>query len=221
MTGREWPRRRDEDDVIQQRISAVQHQERTLLSRELHDRVAHTLAASRMRFELAECTADSEKSVALRGQGLMLLEGAIKVVQSIAGELRQVVGNRTLEAALAEYLDRADLDQIVTLTSNEVAPFANAVAREEAFLIVREALRNAFAHAAAHQITVTVTVDEGGMTAAVRDDGRGFRLKGVGPKHMGLTGMRERADLIGARLNIRSRLGVGTSVELRIPHDRC
>lgn len=221
MTGRERPRRREEDEAIRQRISAVQHQERTLLSRELHDRVAHTLAVSRMSFELAERTADSEKSEALRRQALMLLEGAIKMVQTIAGELRQVVGDRTLEAALAEYLDNADLEQLVTLMSNEVAPFANAVAREEAFLIVREALRNVFAHAAAHRVTVTVTVDEGGLTVVVCDDGRGFRREDVGPEHMGLTGMRERADLIGARLNIRSRLGVGTSVELRIPHDRC
>jgi len=82
-------------------------------------------------------------------------------------------------------------------------------------------LRNAFRHANAHSVEVTIRYDEQQLTVRVRDDG-----KGIGPEvleakvragHWGLAGMRERASKIGAQLELWSRPEAGTEIELKIP----
>ena len=65
-------------------------------------------------------------------------------------------------------------------------------------------------------------MDDDGFVLEVRDDGRGFDSEAVaaqGRRHFGLQFMRERAELIGARLDIRSRPDGGTVVRLTIPTD--
>jgi signal transduction histidine kinase len=89
-------------------------------------------------------------------------------------------------------------------TPRELKP----VLRDEVYRIVGEALRNAFRHANAHSVEVTIRYDEQQLTVRVRDDG-----KGIGPEtleaerragHWGLQGMRERASKIGAQLELWS-----------------
>ncbi len=86
------------------------------------------------------------------------------------------------------------------------------------YRIAQEALNNVVKHARASQAEVTLrcTPDSpaGGMAVdlRIRDDGRGFNLKDVGPDHLGLSIMRERAEAIGARVEIESEVGQGTLV---------
>jgi signal transduction histidine kinase len=94
------------------------------------------------------------------------------------------------------------------------------ILRDDIYRIAREALRNAFRHAQASQIEADITYGESVLRLRVRDDG-----KGIDPKHLhsgrdghwGLPGMRERAQQIGAQLEMWSEVGAGTEVELRIP----
>ena len=90
--------------------------------------------------------------------------------------------------------------------------------RDEIYKIAAEALRNAFRHAEARQVTVEIRYDNEQFRLLVRDDGKGIDpavLSGQGSeKHYGLYGMRERATLLGATLNVRSEVGAGTEVEL-------
>jgi signal transduction histidine kinase len=92
--------------------------------------------------------------------------------------------------------------------------------RDEAGQIGMEALRNAFGHADARRIDVHI--DYGApFTLTVRDDGRGLdaivREQGYRSGHWGLLGMRERARSIGARLDIDSARGAGTTIRLSVP----
>ena len=94
------------------------------------------------------------------------------------------------------------------------------IIRDDVYRIAREALRNAFRHAQARQIEAEITYGERDLRVRIRDDGQGMdpqRLDMGRAGHWGLTGMRERAQQIGAQLNLWSEVGAGTEVELRIP----
>ena len=91
-------------------------------------------------------------------------------------------------------------------------------------LIAREAIFNAFQHAQADHIEVTVKYGADAFSLFVRDDGIGVpddvQERGGRPGHWGLSGMRERAELAGATYRLSSRPGMGTQVELYVPAER-
>ena len=83
----------------------------------------------------------------------------------------------------------------------------------ELLRVLQEGLSNVAKHARADTVEVTWAVVDGEGTLTIRDDGRGFdSAKGVRESAYGLVGMRERADMIGARINIESAPGLGTTV---------
>jgi signal transduction histidine kinase len=85
------------------------------------------------------------------------------------------------------------------------------------FMVAREALNNALRHARAHRIELFVDGDAQWLTVQVRDDGCGMPERGgvVRPGHLGMVGMRERAQAIGAVLRIESLADAGTTVTLQ------
>ncbi len=89
------------------------------------------------------------------------------------------------------------------------------------YRIAQEALQNVVKHAGASVVTVRLTSEDGSVRLVVADDGGGFNEAAVDGAHdrsrYGLVGMRERAELIGARLKVTSRPGEGTSVEVDVP----
>ena len=95
--------------------------------------------------------------------------------------------------------------------------------RDEIYRIAAETLRNAFRHGQSRQIEVEIRYDDQQFRLRVRDDGKGMPtavLSGQEPAgHFGLPGMRERAKLLGGKLEIWSEIDAGTEVELRIPAD--
>ncbi len=95
------------------------------------------------------------------------------------------------------------------------------IAREEVLLIGREALGNAFLHAGAANIEAEITFGDAALQLRIRDDGQGISAAvldaGGKPGHFGLIGMRERANKLGAHLEIWSKPGAGTEIDLRVP----
>jgi signal transduction histidine kinase len=92
--------------------------------------------------------------------------------------------------------------------------------RDEVYRISREALVNAFRHAAASAIEVEIEFTARALRVLVRDDGRGIDpevLRAGREGHWGLSGMRERAEGIGAHLKVWSRERAGTEIELAVP----
>jgi signal transduction histidine kinase len=102
-------------------------------------------------------------------------------------------------------------------TPREIQP----ILQDELYRIAGEAMRNGFRHAKARQIMVSIEYGAREFRLGVRDDGTGIDPKVLGQQgragHFGLVGMRERAELIGGGLEVRSQPGSGTQVELRIP----
>jgi signal transduction histidine kinase len=88
----------------------------------------------------------------------------------------------------------------------------------EVLRILGEALTNARRHADARRVRIRVWGSEDALGAEVSDDGRGFDTASpTSPIHRGLSGMRERAELLNGRLEIHSEPGVGTRVRLEAP----
>ena len=92
---------------------------------------------------------------------------------------------------------------------------------DEVYWIVAEALRNAFRHAEARRTEVRIHYDKRRLRVVVQDDGRGidaqFLSAGGRTGHHGLSGMYERARLVGGKLIVRSELDSGTQIELSVP----
>jgi signal transduction histidine kinase len=97
----------------------------------------------------------------------------------------------------------------------------NPAVRDEAYRIAAEAVRNAFKHAQARRIVVTIHCEPRQFRLSVRDDGIGMDEETVkrpqAAGHYGLPGMRERAAIVGGRVDVRSQIGRGTEIELRVP----
>jgi signal transduction histidine kinase len=92
--------------------------------------------------------------------------------------------------------------------------------QDEIYRIAREAIVNAFRHAKARNIETQIKYEPNRLLVAVKDDGCGIdsgTLDSGREGHWGLTGMRERADSIGAELQVFSNANAGTEIELSVP----
>lgn len=200
--------------------------ERTRIAQDLHDTLLQGFLSASMQLHVAaeqlptESPAKPRISRVLELMGQVMEEGrtALKGLRSSRGgghDLAQSFSGVQEELALQERIDYR-----VTVGGHSRA--LHPVIRDEVYRIGREALVNAFRHSGASIIEVELEYGTKRLRVRVRDNGRGIdpqvlRLGREG--HWGLSGMRERAEEIGARLKLWSRPGAGTEVELSIPGD--
>jgi signal transduction histidine kinase/ligand-binding sensor domain-containing protein len=203
--------------------------ERTRIARELHDTLLQSFQGLLLRFQSASnilparpVEAKQRLDSALDQAAAAIAEGrdAVQGLRSSAFETNDLANGIT---AIAEELtsDPSVLDSPAIAVEVEGTPRnLNPVVRDEACRIAGEALRNAFRHAQARQITVEIRYEKRLFRLRVRDDGKGLDeeiIRHQPAGHFGLHGMRERAEIVGGRMEVRSRLDAGTEVELSIP----
>jgi signal transduction histidine kinase len=199
--------------------------ERMRIAHELHDTLLQGFLSASMQLHVAtECLpADSPTKAALNRvlelMGQVIDEGrnAVRGLRSSdssgALELEQAFSRIQQELALREPIG------FRVIVEGRTRPL-HPLIRDEVYRIGREALVNAFHHAQAKNIEVAVEYLSNQLRVLVRDDGCGIDpqvLRAGREGHWGLSGMRERAEDIGARLKVRSRLTDGTEVELSVP----
>jgi signal transduction histidine kinase len=197
-------------------------EERRRLARELHDGVAQAL--THLRFELefmARHGTGTSETVKQEVERLSrVVNRASSDVRSMIFGLRSSVSAEGLVGSLRAYL--SDLrglggPQIIFEARGEVrlAPGIEA----EIFRVAQEAVSNALRHAGASTVKVSIASGATAVRLLVEDDGVGVRTKRVvGPRGgVGLTAMRERAEAIGAQLEVGERPGSGTRVMLEVP----
>lgn len=205
-------------EYILGKLASAHRDERAVLARELHDRVAHRLAVGLQRIELAAAdTSDEETASNHLAAALDELQESLVDLQDIANALRQRVGERSILDAITDYVARLpERPPIEVVSSGTEVRILSSVA-EEAFTIVLEAIRNARRHAKdATFVRVDLTWEPATFVASVLDDGRGGVLKDAAPSSFGIVAMNERADVIGAKLEIVNRVP-GTQVTLTLP----
>jgi len=205
------------------------HRERERIARELHDTLLQGVHGLVLRFQAAAdmlppgapSRAQLEQALARADQ--VLVEGRDRVRALRGGPLDTGELHEALAAAGEELAAQWTCGFAFTV-GGPVRRLQPAIL-DEVYRIGHEALRNAFAHARAAQVTVDVAYRRAAFVLTVADDGCGIDpswLDGHGrPDHWGLRGMRERAERIGARLDIDSGAGRegghGTRVVLTLP----
>lgn len=203
--------------------SAAALAERNRLARELHDAVSQTLFAASLIAEvlpaLWEIDPDEGQKRLLELRSLS--KGALAEMRTLLLELRPT--------ALAE----ADLPSLLQQLKNAISGRARLPITLEIqgyrplpvdvkiafYRITQEALNNIVKHAEAENVTVRLTCTDKWVRLHVEDDGRGFSREHALQDRLGLGIMGERAEEIGATLNIESKPGRGTIVAVFWPFD--
>jgi signal transduction histidine kinase len=198
--------------------------ERNRLALELHDAVSQKLFSLVLNAKAAATLLDRDANEA-RAQVVKLQElatQALDELRSLIFELRPPDLERDgLCGALRKHVDvlrRLQPAQIELEGDLELAPDLRR--DQDVFRIAQEALQNALRHAHATQIVLRLRGEDGRLVLDVEDDGVGFDpdAADVRSRRLGLTSMQERAQRLGAQLEVRSAEGSGTTVHLETPH---
>lgn len=195
--------------------------ERRRLARELHDDLTQRLArlaidAARVQAALAAST-EQQRARAMREDLVRLSEDVHSLAYQLHPSVLDDLGLRqALEVECSRLSRTTSIDarlQDFTAPPSLPAPVGGCV-----FRVAQEALRNVARHARAGSVTVSVSNGDSGVQLVVRDDGAGFDTsRQAHPTGLGLISMRERAALIGGKVDIDSAPGKGTTVTLSIP----
>ena len=204
--------------------------ERTRIARELHDTLLQSFSALLLRFQTV-----SKMLPARPEDAKQRVDSAIEQASRAIAEGRDAVHELRSEGPaendLAQVLGNFGKELLSGLVSEKPPEFhvqvegtpknLNPLIRDEAYRIAAEALRNAIRHAEAGRIEVDIRYDEQNLRVRIRDNGKGINPEileqGHAPGHWGLHGMRERAKLLGGNLEVWSKVGSGSEVELTIP----
>lgn len=202
-------------DALLERVAVAHTEERLGISRELHDRVAHGIAAGIQRVRLSQQPTNS--AAGRIAEALDVLELALEETRSLALDLRHSVGDKLLDQAIVDYVADLTSEPPRVDASTEGTPQTlPAAVQEEAFIIIREAIHNARRHSHADDIAVVSKWFPDLLQISIADNGIGFERDTIRRGALGLIAAQERAELIGADLAIDSRPGAGTTVTLTI-----
>ncbi|MEU5264141.1 ATP-binding protein [Amycolatopsis sp. NPDC021455] len=203
-------------------IEQAHLRERKRISREVHDRVGGNVAAAHRQLELSAAfrPAEAGKADDCVGQAESILRNTMGDIRALISDLRAWEPVGGLERALRSYLEdnkpgRMQYCLRVNGEEHNLSPEIHG----EAFLIIREAIRNAVKHSGATRLLAQVNITPNELYSFVEDDGVGMDPCGSadGTRNAGLSSMRERASLLEGDVVITSQPGRGTRVELLIP----
>ncbi len=202
-------------------LLSVREEERARISREVHDELGQSLTAVKMDLawlagRLPRRNGQMLKRIRSTRQ---LADSIIQSIRRISTELRPGVLDLGLAAAVEwqvqEFQARSGIQCKVRLLTQEV--FAPDVSTA-LFRILQETLTNVARHAKATRAEVVLQKQRDRLVLLIRDNGRGFDQADASlSKSLGLLGMRERAAILGGRVNISSAPGKGTTVTAWIP----
>ncbi len=199
------------------RVLSAQENERLRVARELHDEVGQTLTG--VLLGLARVSRDAPLNLAQPLEQLLeTTRASIDDVRRIAQRLRpEPLEDLGLAVALLALTRRMREQSDLRITCRIPADLPPQLPECElvVYRVAQEALTNAVRHANAASVSITLQLRSDRLTLNVRDDGRGLpdsRREGGG-----MRGMRERAGLVGASLQITSALHAGTEVHLDVP----
>jgi PAS domain S-box-containing protein len=231
----DWKRAVEELKATSQQLRALsaslqsaRDQESTRIAREIHDELGGALTS--LRWDLEELadgfseTSDSSQLAALRQriEGMVTLtEATLERVRRLASELRPIALDElglveAIEWQVRQFGSRTDIAVQYECSLEKVD--LNKEQSTAVFRILQEALTNILRHAQATSVTVTMRQHAGEFLLTINDNGRGIsESEKLGTHSLGLLGMRERALLIGAKIDISGMAGKGTVVKVRVP----
>ncbi len=204
-------------------LQDVREQERTRIANELHDDLGQQLTGLKLSLSWLGTRLKEGRSATpdMVDEMRVMLDAAIASVKRLASELRPLIlDDLGFAEAIAfqsrEFAKHSHLEMVLNLTA---APLVSGDANQTAlFRIVQESLNNIVRHAAATAVHIDLIEEGDALVLRVSDNGKGVAA-GVRQGGIGLVSMRERAIAIGARFEIISQTGKGTTVQVTVPLD--
>lgn len=221
----EMMRKRSEEQLraFAARLQEAIEAERQRIARELHDQLGQALTGLRMNLDWLFNTSGNQsgKWIENAQDSMRAIDTTIELVRRLSSELRpQLLDAVGLPAAIewesAQFEKRSGVQCHVDLDEAEL----HLTQEQEiaAFRIFQESMTNVIRHAHAKHVTVKLMRTAEAVTLSIEDDGVGISTDSFKKEQgLGLLGMRERANLLGARLEIGGSAGEGTKVVLSIP----
>jgi len=202
-------------------LLSVREEERTRISREVHDELGQSLTAVKMDLAWLAARLPPRSGQMLKkiGATRQLADSMIQSIRRISTELRPAVLDLGLADAVEwqvqEFQARSGIQCTVRVLTREVVASNASTAM---FRIFQETLTNVARHAKATRAEVILQKQRDRLVLLIRDNGRGFDQADPSlSKSLGLLGMRERAAILGGRVTISSAPGKGTTVTAWIP----
>lgn len=213
------------DRERQQLVASVvraQEEERERIANDIHDDPVQAMTAVAMRLELMGPPTDDPVGRQRHDKLLATVRHAITRLRRLLFELHPpALETEGLSAAIESYLARLVEDTSLTfVVEDELEQEPTTELRAILYRVVQEAVTNAVKHAGAATLRVQLREQDGGYLATVADDGGGFVVdQAEKPRagHLGLTAMRQRAELAGGWWQLESEQGVGTTVRSWVP----
>jgi two-component system, NarL family, sensor histidine kinase UhpB len=207
------------------RIVTIQEEERRRIAADIHDDALQKFSALGLRLEslgrmYPEIQQDERYPAILKG----ISDSASRLRHLIFELHPHVLESTGFMSALRGHL--AELEEMEPSPTYEIYGELDhdpsRKTRAMLYRITQEGVSNARKHAGASRVIVRLEEKEGGFFVRIEDDGIGFdplKLEAVPPHHLGLTSMRERAELAGGWLRIESEPGIGTTVKVWLPDE--
>ncbi len=215
-------RSQEEIRSFSMRAHAAIESEKTRVARELHDELAQSLTALKMdAIWMRDNLPQGEPSLTNKINGMLsILDNTVVATRRIAADLRPLVLDDLGLVAATQWLAQSFSQRTgvaCELLVNEelelAEPYATAV-----FRIVQESLANIAKHAKASQVQICIECITDSVHITVSDNGQGFATDtALKQESLGLRGLRERAELLRGRVEIKSQLGGGTHISVKIP----
>ena len=207
------------------RLIAIQDDERLRIARNLHDDLGQQVTALRLRLVELASAVPSEIRDAAVARITEMLHQLDRRLHFVASELRPTTLDLGIVTAMEQFVREwsetfgiAGAFHSASIEAGALAPHVET----HLYRIAQEALNNAAKYAAASQVTVMLERRDDGIVLVVEDDGCGFDLEAARSRRecLGLVGMRERAQIVGGRLEVETAPGKGTSIFVHVPRER-
>jgi signal transduction histidine kinase len=205
-------RRLAEVEESRTRIVTATYEERRRLERDLHDGAQQRLVSigldlRHLQHELGQDSAETRKEL---DAVVAALADAIEELRELARGVRPSALDGGLAPALRELASRAPITTEVETVEDRFDTRIEAAA----FFVASEALTNSVKHAGASRVTMNAARRNGNLVLRITDDGRGGAAPRLGS---GLTGLADRVEALGGRLDVRSAAGEGTTLIAELP----
>ncbi len=219
---------REQQQRVQQLLAQTveaQEEERKRISVELHDGVAQWLVGALYRVQSCEEQRSDEDDGDLATIESTIDRSLKELRRVMAGLRPPTLDELGLIPALQQALDELRGEGIICYSETVGTPTRLLPSIEIAtYRIVQEALNNVRKHAKATTVSLRLEFQDDNLLIEVRDDGKGFDLSqtlagAISVGHMGLLGMRQRAEMAGGTLKVETADGAGTSIVLKLPID--
>ncbi len=209
------------------RLQKVREEERTAISREIHDELGSSLTAIKIQASLIGNKLKSDERLLAEKitSVLTIIDRMAEAIHRISAKLRPGILDElgllpAIEWQCQEFAVQTGIKCSCEMPAEDIIlqrDISTAV-----FRIFQEALTNVARHANANNVDVTLRVEDSRLSLLIRDNGKGITKTQINDmQSLGLLGMRERAMVFGGSVEIKSSMNSGTTVNVEIPRDKC